>query len=141
MLISSHFFHGFVSLKIHNGIGAFWTHPPKQSFFLSCSIVCFLGQFAKSKSKSESESKYSEQKRPNIFLQTMAVTSGESRLRSSFGRAWLIHFESIKNVSASTHVTRVQYRSHSRKMTLQKTCHRSKKLNTQFKEGMHMNKD
>ena len=78
MLISSHFFHGFVSSKKNTQ----WnlcvlkaSAEKKTFFFLSCSIVCFLGQFAQW-FKQLRPHVHSEQKRPNIFLQTMVVTSG-----------------------------------------------------------------
>ena len=78
MLISSHFFHGFVSSKKNTQ----WnlcvlkaSAEKKTFFFLSCSIVCFLGQFAQC-FKQLRPHVHSEQKRPNIFLQTMVVTSG-----------------------------------------------------------------
>ena len=76
MLISSHFFHGFVSSKKNTQ----WnlcvlkaSGEKKTFFFLSCSIVCFLGQFAQC-FKQLRPHVHSEQKRPNIFLQTMVVT-------------------------------------------------------------------
>ena len=79
MFISPHFFHGFVSSQRRFAWNSCVLEPfdeKKTSFYSSSSrIVGFLGQFAEC-FKQVRPRVHSEQKRPNIFLQTMVVTSG-----------------------------------------------------------------